>query len=48
MIDFMKGSDLLSKRARVVAMLFTTFTGGGLSPLLAVSIAVCLAFALHR
>ncbi len=48
MIDSIKGSDLLSKRAQVVAVLFTTFTGGGLSPLLAVFFAVCLAYALHR
>ena len=48
MIDSIKGSDLLSKRAQVILALFAAFTGGGLSPLLAVFLAVCIAFVLHR
>lgn len=48
MIDSIMGSDLLSKRARAVAVLFTAFATGGIYPLLAVFLAVLLTFVLHR
>lgn len=48
MFDSIMGSDLLSKRAHVIAVLFTAFTTGGVAPLLAVFLAVCLSYVLHR
>ncbi len=48
MFDSIMGSDLLSKRAQVIAVLFTAFAAGGVAPLLAVFIAVCLSYVLHR
>lgn len=48
MIDSIMGSDLLSKRAQAVAVLFTAFATGGISPLLAVFLAVWLTCILHR
>lgn len=48
MTDSIMGSDLLSKRAQVVAVLFTAFAAGGVYPLIAVFLAVWLTFVLHR
>lgn len=48
MIDSVMGSDLLSKRAQAVAVLFTAFATGGISPLIAVLLAVGLTYVLHR
>lgn len=48
MIDSIQGSDLLSKRAKAVALLFTAFAAGGVYPLLAVLLAVGLTYVFHR
>ncbi|MEB6536158.1 hypothetical protein MXM51_16665 [Pantoea stewartii] len=46
--DSIMGSDLLSKHAQLIAVQFTAFAAGEVTPLLAMFLATCLSYVLHK